>query len=126
MGKKYIIEIDETPYTQNGKSLYRAVNFSSLVFDSYGLSLLEEYKEPEPEIRVGDLVKTEGGNEILVTHIDKKYFGGFNIDKKYYVGFNTEDDQRPIVTWSRIEIKRIKKILKHYDCIETVLEDLKK
>ena len=111
-----MIEIDEEPFTRNGNKLYRATNFASLVFDSYGLSLLEEYKEPEPELREGDLVEIDSGRRMIV--VMYKYgdcFGGFDIQK----------DRKPC-SLVGIEIKRIKKILKHYDCIETVLEDLKK
>lgn len=117
MGKKYIIEIDEEPFTKDGNKLYRASKFASLVFDSYGLSMLEEYKEPElePTLRVGDLVLTEGGSKIVVTYLDEIYFGGFGI----------QPDGSDCITWVGIGRNRIRKILRHYSCIADILEDLK-
>lgn len=48
---KYIIEIFDEPYTNgmDGPKLYRAKNFSSLVFDSFGLSRLKKLDTTQEE-----------------------------------------------------------------------------
>lgn len=55
MGKKYIIELEDSPFlaeTHNGweyEKLYRVKGFKSLVFDSEGLKRLTPYEEPQNE-----------------------------------------------------------------------------
>lgn len=60
MGTKYIIELEEKAYEQEkdpdtvyfyGPKLWRAKGFSTLVFDSYGISKLQEYVEPAVSFR---------------------------------------------------------------------------
>lgn len=48
---KYIIEIEDEPYTNgmDGPKLYRVKNFSSLVFDAFGLSRLKKLEEGPEE-----------------------------------------------------------------------------
>ncbi len=44
MKHKYIIELEDTPFTkQDGSRLYRVKGFNSLVFDDVGLSKLTPY-----------------------------------------------------------------------------------
>lgn len=54
MGKKYIIELEETPFIQHFKNgawetIYRVKGFNSLVFDWNGLQMLTPYTEPDLE-----------------------------------------------------------------------------
>ena len=53
MGKKYILEIEDEPFVQNGKKLWKSKQFASLVFDQNGLDMLTPYsevnKDDEPE-----------------------------------------------------------------------------
>ena len=42
---KYIIEIDDIPYESNGRKLWKASAFNTLVFDNYGLDRLEQIQE---------------------------------------------------------------------------------
>ena len=54
MGKKYIIELEETPFIQHFKNgawetIYRVKGFNSLVFDWNGLQILTPYTEPDLE-----------------------------------------------------------------------------
>ena len=39
---KYIIDIEDEPFEQNGEKLWRAKGFKSLVFDKEGLNRLEK------------------------------------------------------------------------------------
>ena len=43
MGRKYIIELEETAINTDKGDLYRAKGFNTLVFDMNGLSKLERY-----------------------------------------------------------------------------------
>ena len=54
MGKKYIIELEETPFIQHFKNgawetIYRVKGFNNLVFDWNGLQMLTPYTEPDLE-----------------------------------------------------------------------------
>lgn len=53
---KYIIEIEDTPFTSPGSEneLYKATNFRSLVFDEEGLKKLERYEEPSFDSDMSD------------------------------------------------------------------------
>ena len=52
---KYIIDVERIENTD----LYRAKGFSALVFDSYGLSLLEPYEKKE--LTEGCIIRTPNG-----------------------------------------------------------------
>lgn len=56
---KYIIDVEEI----KGTDLYRAKGFSTLVFDSYGLSLLTPFNA-NPGIVDGALFRTKNGSVI--------------------------------------------------------------
>ena len=45
MGSKYIIELEDEPFTLNGEELWRIKGFNSLVFDQHGLNKLKPYDE---------------------------------------------------------------------------------
>ena len=48
MGKKYIIELEDKPFSKgNGDFLYRVKGFNSLVFDMTGIGMLTPYTEPD-------------------------------------------------------------------------------
>ena len=79
MGKKYIIELEDEPFEQAGKKLWKSKKFNSLVFDEGGLNRLEEYKEPETKEKeewpgVGDVYHcvTGSGAVIIDTWADAK------------------------------------------------------
>lgn len=42
MGKKYIIELEDEPFTSGDKKLYKCKGFNSLVFDDNGIEILEK------------------------------------------------------------------------------------
>lgn len=47
MSKKYIIEIENKPLEKKGCSVYKAVNFNTLVFDDTGLKKLKLLTDEE-------------------------------------------------------------------------------
>lgn len=70
VGDKFIIEIKEVMDSDNG-TLYRS-NFSTLVFDDYGLDKLEQLEEikahqPDPQqIEIGDVVYADGVQAVVI------------------------------------------------------------
>ena len=81
MGKKFIIELCEKPMkNENGNDIWRVKGFNTLVFDHNGLDKLEEYKEPEREIKVGDLFLYDNSKYVMVTKAElneKRIYGIF-------------------------------------------------
>lgn len=75
---KYIIEIEDEPFTKDGNAeLFRVKGFNSLVFDRFGIEKLTPYEEKESEqgdFRVGDEVVDADGREayVLVPNINGK------------------------------------------------------
>lgn len=56
---KYIIELEKI----DGTELYKAKGFKTLVFDSYGISLLTPYEEKR-ELTEGCTIKTPNGTTL--------------------------------------------------------------
>lgn len=56
---KYIIDLEPI----EGTNLFKAKGFSTLVFDGYGIGLLEPY-ELEMELKEGSLIRTPNGTTI--------------------------------------------------------------
>lgn len=91
MGKKYIIELEPTPFTDGrGRYLYRVKGFNSLVFDEEGLNRLAPYEgedmRPEDEFAVGDEIMAYGCRGV-VFHIDGGDLEGVTEYNDHFVTF---------------------------------------
>lgn len=64
MTEKYIIELEPLLMNSNGKvTMWKAINFNTLVFDDNGIKKLQRYEDPNvvrtDAIKVGDIVKNK-------------------------------------------------------------------
>ena len=87
VGDKFIIEIKEVLSSDKG-TLYRS-NFSTLVFDDYGLDKLQKYNEAKQEsIKVGDVVSNPNFGEAVI--LEAKDNGKYNLfsDGKVLLGWD--------------------------------------
>lgn len=61
MGKKYVIEVENEPFTANGNTYWQVKNFPTIFFTNEELNELEEYKEPEKHtLTTGDVCYIPG------------------------------------------------------------------
>jgi hypothetical protein len=124
-GDKFVIEIEEVIETQ-GKTLHRVKGFNALVFDEYGLGMLEQIKETKeaPKLtqreksfveyaQTGWIARDKDGRAFIFTERPYKSGSMWKAEMGSYTGFKDSksmfsfikyEDEKP---WSIEELKKL-------------------
>lgn len=107
-GDKFVIEIDSVMTNKKG-TLYGIKGFKSLVFDEYGLDLLERVDEEDDELQVGDEVIHITGTKAVITSETNDGFFCVMDAEGYAYYWNTDT---------------VKKTDRHFDEVEKLLRKI--
>ena len=110
MGRKYVIELDDTPYNNGDDQTVWRVKGFNIFLDRSDLDYLEEYKEPEKETlepKVGDVIDIGVGLEAMVTFVSR------NNNILYYIFHDGSCNK----LFGIAEIAKLK-VIRHEDSID--------
>ncbi len=107
-GDKFIVEIDSVMTNKKG-TLYGIKGFKSLVFDEYGLELLERVDEEDDELQVGDeVIHINGTKAVITSEVNDGFFCAINAEGNTY-------------GW---HIDNVEKTGRHFDEVEKLLRKI--
>ena len=108
-GDKFVVEIDSVMTNKKG-TLYGIKGFKSLVFDEYGLDILERV-DAEDEFRVGDeVIHTNGIKAVITSEVN---------DGCYCCVMDAEGNT---YGWN---IDNVEKTGRHFDEVEKLLKRMR-
>jgi len=124
---EFILQVEDKPFVNGGKKLYKSTAFESLVFDQKGLNKLERYDRTRHEAEKCELTKLRGQvddlcNEVnRLTSLESKSYG-IGFQEGYDTGLKKLHDALKAISTMTLDERMdafgtssIFDVLNHYD-----------